>query len=452
MCYKTIKMALYLLTDNVVRKGDRIVYQAYIEQLSRQLLAHPLVSRWFLSALYSTKMPWWRGLLLEAKEIYVRQGFAELILCAIRAVAPLERPLYVYPDPEAVYYFGLPEHERICIPLATTQKSVVAQYVDFHLSQIDTTRPLWRTFHQYWTVLREFSNVGQLERKYLWSRQALFWLLDYYMGEYSPYLRPDVSNRPRLGERNGSPADLREFFWAISNMVRHTRTEGWTKVAPLRPPTAYPDDVYELCSPMDRSARELLWNRDLVQSLVRQAYNLEANVEIFHHCCWEDRTRSTWLIDCVADTLSKLTQESQLDNVLGSIRAVITIRDTLQRWRIEQMMNYRMPEEGAQPGVLRTMYIVRVSTSSALPLPKMVDAIFALAEVEPELGNYLFDVREHWHWLPGWLAERLEHATRHPAGAAVQPAAGWSPSYEQHEIAAIAEALSKVQRFLSLPR
>lgn len=452
VCFKTLKMALYLLADNVVRKGDRALYQSYIDHLNKQILLHPVAARWLLSALISTKIPWWKGLLLEAKEIYIREGMAQLIMSAIRSLAPFERELYVFPDPEAVYYFGLAEHERVCIPMATNQKSVVAQYIDFHLSQIDTTRPLWRTFHQYWWILRDFSTVSTVERKYLWSRQALFWLLDYYMGEYSPYLRADVHNRPRLGERNGSPADLREFFFAVSNMVRHTRTEGWTKMGPqYRPPTAYPDDVFEQIAPMDRSARELLWNKDLVQSLVRQAYNMDANVEIFHHCCYEDRSRSTWLIECVCDTLAKLTQESQLDNVLGSIRAVCTIRDSLQRWRIETLFNYRNPDDASSPGVLRTMYIVRVSTTGALPLHKIADYLMTLAENEPEVERYLWDIQEHWRWLSGWLTEKLEHAARHPAGQQ-QATSGWTPSYEQHEIAAIAEAQAKVQRFFNQPR
>jgi hypothetical protein len=59
---------------------------------------------------------------------------------------------------------------------------------------------------------------------------------------------------------------------------------------------------------------------------------------------------------------------------------------------------------------------------------------------------------EHWRWLVGHLTEKLEYASRNPAGAQVNTGVGWTPAYEQHDIASLAEALAKVQRFMNTPR
>lgn len=89
------------------------------------------------------------------------------------------------------------------------------RYIDYHLSQTEASRPYWRHHVPYWNLLYQYMRIGAPEvrtlslsvifylhisvffvcltfrqRKYLSSRCVLFWLIDYYMGEFSPYNPP----------------------------------------------------------------------------------------------------------------------------------------------------------------------------------------------------------------------------------------------------------------------
>src|SRR4051794_26921569 len=105
------------------------------------------------------------------------------ILYFLKHLAPLERPRYTYYaeslTPEGLVACGSPH-----APAPSLQQTQTLQYIDFHLSMLEVTRYYWRYFGEYFNILAEFCLLGSKERLYLIKRGMIFWLLDWYMGDF----------------------------------------------------------------------------------------------------------------------------------------------------------------------------------------------------------------------------------------------------------------------------
>jgi hypothetical protein len=258
--------------------------------------------------------------MLEKKEAYVRDGFADLIMHCIRLVAPHERHLYIYPDPETFNPTHLPHFN----PLPTDQIASVTLYIDFHLSQLENSRRHWQHFSTYFSLLRDLSALSHSERRYLLSRNTLFWLIEYYKGEYSS----SGIVRCKIGSRD-LRCELDSFFQIWVNLLRSVRSENVVK-ATYTSPYGWPDDKFDMLLKLDTASTRSLWsNPEMLKSVFKQGCSLSANHYLIRLLIWEDRNLSPRVLEplfqVMHDDYESLTHK---DNILSAIHSVLTMESS----------------------------------------------------------------------------------------------------------------------------
>lgn len=72
-------------------------------------------------------------------------------------------------------------------------------------------------------------------------------------------------------------------------------------------------------------------------SLLKQGYNVNTNLIINAHISWEDEDRSYWVMDIIATHISRVGPD-QTDHFMRALYGMISIRDSLQQWRIRMLL------------------------------------------------------------------------------------------------------------------
>jgi len=84
----------------------------------------------------------------------------------------------------------------------------------------------------------------------------------------------------------------------------------------------------------------LLFRDDVFASLVKQAYNPEANSIMCTHVSWENAARSAWILGCLSTALRKATSE-RYPAIFPVVDAVFRLRDSLAPWRVELGLSWK---------------------------------------------------------------------------------------------------------------
>jgi len=369
-----------------------------MKYLKKLFQSHPTACAWFIKLIMGPKTAWWKYYLLECKDEYVRGIFSEVIIIALRTLGPHEDKLYIYSDPNE------DDPARPIAPVQTGQKAIVAQYLDFHIAQLYITRPHWKNFHQYWWLVKEFALIGPYERKYLASRNIVFWIIDYYMGEYSPYRpTPQYPPRVKLGDRSQT-VKLVTFMEALAAHVRASTHEGIV-ASGKKPPTLYVDERQHVSDiiPLHSICGNLLFNRDFFNSLIRQSYCPEGNQEIIQHVSFEDKPKSEFVMDVVMETLGK-AYDSNIDSMLTAVEAIISINDSLQRYRIEKCLNHWDPKDSnLNSGILPSLIEGKMQKYL-----KYLVFIVRLIQKYKVVAEFLYETRDTWcKWAINWLHDKV---------------------------------------------
>jgi len=103
-----------------------------------------------------------------------------------------------------------------------------------------------------------------------------------------------------------------------------------------RPPTTLITD----CELLSRNSLDnnLLYGKKQFQSMIRLSYNAESHSILLVHITWEDRQKSLFVMS-VLQELFKLQMD--IHNYLLYVKALLTINDSLSKWRINTLLTTR---------------------------------------------------------------------------------------------------------------
>jgi len=255
------------------------------------------------------------------------------------------------------------------------------------------------------------STLSQSERRYLLLRNGIFWLLDYYMGEFSKY-REGPHLRPKIGDKS-QPADLVDFWLLVVNLLRSIRTDGVLHAG--RPsPYGWPDDDFAQLTAWDKCSKKMFWQKELMGSVIRQAYNLKANYDLIRASSWEDQEHSQWFIELISESLLKSSAESSTvyENWLSATEAILSIEDSITPWRLECFFGTSVePPAGvvAAASLLRHLRDkARLSPVVGIPPVKLTEFLVHTISTFPHVQQYLYQIRETWMWIIDLLREKCD--------------------------------------------
>jgi len=215
---------------------------------------------------------------------------------------------------------------------------VMAKFINYLVKIMEFTRNHWRKFHQYWALLDYIvTNCGHSERLFLQVYlKIVMRLLDYYMGPYSPLWHRGETERMTIGVKGVQSPELANFMWLLAHMVCACHNNVTRLPGIPHPQTAYPN-----CPLLHIHVQDidLLSKNDFFWSLVKQAYNPQANALILSHLSWEDSLRSNWVMSAMQELFKRA--DAQIHFYTTVLEAVLSLRDTKAPWRTALLLNYK---------------------------------------------------------------------------------------------------------------
>ncbi|KAL6075441.1 Ubiquitin carboxyl-terminal hydrolase [Balamuthia mandrillaris] len=343
------------MMDTLVRNGaeDEKLYKTFMSSLVALYKFHVPACRWFLSTLANEqKKQWFQYHLIDTIHQVVREGFAGLIVSVLSTLSQIEtETLRKEREERKDAMLQILEEEEQRPPLEKEEKSYnhssttsSVNFIEYMIENMEGTRRAWRRFQQYFWIFHQFAELGYEQRMYLIDRGMIGILVDFYMGEFSPYWTGP--RRVHIGEVNRVSPNLETFMDAFAAIMRSVETPATKALAPKRPPTAWPDDP--TFAPLHLKSRRLLFNKPFFESMMKQGYNHTTNNIVTTHLSWEDEERSYFVLSCL---FKEITEVDAMEHVFPVLTNLLRMKDSLQHWRIELTLN---PKEGGILSIMKT--------------------------------------------------------------------------------------------------
>jgi hypothetical protein len=152
------------------------------------------------------------------------------------------------------------------------------------------------------------------------------------MGSNSPYGKKYSRQALKPDTNRAQTMDMATFMWAFAHMICAVHTDATEKNPNLHPPTTSTD--FELL-PRNSFDNALVYGKRQFLSMTRLSYNVESHSLLIIHICWEDKNRSLF----VMSVLAELYRTMDIHNYLIYVKCLLTISDSISKWRINTLLN-----------------------------------------------------------------------------------------------------------------
>jgi len=244
----------------------------------------------------------------------------------------LKGTFYEYEDPKLYKILLIETGDNLDDVLVT------ARFITLMMSLMEDTREHWRRFSHYWDIFDFIITKCSHNERILLHKYFFFIsrIVDYYMGSNSPHARRPFPRQPLKQDSTNRTQimDMGSFMWAFTHMICAVNTDVTEKNLPSRPPTCLTD--CELLSKNNLDA-QLLFNKKLFVSMTKLSYNSESHAMLISHVCWEDKTRSLFVIT----VLQELYNHLDIQYYILYVRSLLTMNDSLSKWRISTLLSTR---------------------------------------------------------------------------------------------------------------
>eukprot|EP00005_Dracoamoeba_jomungandri_P011671 CAMPEP_0174268074 /NCGR_PEP_ID=MMETSP0439-20130205/36039_1 /TAXON_ID=0 /ORGANISM="Stereomyxa ramosa, Strain Chinc5" /LENGTH=2490 /DNA_ID=CAMNT_0015356015 /DNA_START=82 /DNA_END=7554 /DNA_ORIENTATION=+ len=391
--FRIIRFATYLM-DTLVRSGKNErkeeIYKDYVKTLQNLYSMHVPAAKWFLNALRDThKQKWLRYHLIDCTYPFVRDGFCDLIVVCLKTVGETEYDI-IRSEMEQLNEMRVTEGKVVdYTPIVWEYKSaaVSIEFINYLASISESTRSAWRRFQSYWTVFKKYSEIGPVERQWLVFRYFIWQLVDFYMGYYTPYKeKSSVGSAKRRVSIGGGSEKLRleAFLDTLANLCCVVRTQGM-KNSGKYPETIFEGDVEFM--EMDIHSDCLMFNRGFYDSILRQAYNVQANVRISEHFSFEDLEKTKFITERVLETVAK---GDYIQTMTPVVERLLSINDSFTSWRINRILSFK------GNGVLAKLTSYSRVTSSPMFILTVLNFFATLFKTNPYVAQYLYENKSRW--------------------------------------------------------
>ncbi|KAF2075266.1 hypothetical protein CYY_003442 [Polysphondylium violaceum] len=340
---RSIELGTRFLIETLFHSKDRKLLGDTVLFLQRALEEHTQGCYWFLNAFIQDPL-WIRQNFLVCITHDPREALMKLLLSVIKKLLPLERPLYFELDESTpINHNSNNSHnsnivnnsnDSLMIDIddsnntvnkpngkgkqkAITQmieddvystlvfpksKSVIVQFMDIFLDYIKEAPTYWKHFNHYFMFIKEFALLGRKEREYLVSRRVIGRLIDFFLGDESPWSKSHPpQKKTKMGDKYSSP-QFNYMMDALSILVRSCHTN-FTKDHPdkqFQLPGMILDEPDQGLIFMPEEDMELLYDPIFIAKVIRennQNVHSKTISEIISYICYNDMDATTNIIE-----------------------------------------------------------------------------------------------------------------------------------------------------------
>jgi len=247
---------------------------------------------------------------------------------------------------------AVPEVKPLAPPAADLpalmQTNVSATFLWYLVTIMEDVRTHWRTFHEYWAIFENCTQMSHRMRVLLMSFDLQVLIMDQYMGSHSPEwgLTHGRKSRVPLGI---SHCVLDQMLMTLAHLVRACHNEVSTLDGVPPPQTSYPG-----CPllPLDEKAKRFIFAKvpAVLDSLLGTAYCPSSNKIIFAHFACNDVNKTGEILS----GLSRNFASSVLPSLLV-YEGLLDLTDPFSQMRTHQIIDILIEEMNSHGHILKSM-------------------------------------------------------------------------------------------------
>lgn len=195
----------------------------------------------------------------------------------------------------------------------------------------------WLKMGQYFEFWRDFANSGEAQVNYLYKREFIAVLIDFYLEKRSP-LKDFSEKKHSIGNRFADP-EYKPLVQTIAILVRRAKTQ--TKD---QPPTSVAYQGLKTYDISENDSSCLFCPEFYIKTMqIKDKFDPQAYGVIIQHLSFDNFQYSNSLCNIILQGMSKATTSDEYKPYIESITALLNIQDDLQMKRIEWLLGYPQP-------------------------------------------------------------------------------------------------------------
>lgn len=391
-----IQLGTCFLINTLSHAKERAYLASYCEYVKTLFSNHIPACKWFIQTLLESSNQWSKQILFLCTVSETRETLASLIIHVLKSLTPYEKDIYQNEKMEIEDAEKEKKIEENPFNFNNFEKSqsLCISLIDKLLGMLKEAHSHWHHYAQYFLIFREFAKIGTEEKQYLISRSLVGYLLDFYLGEESPYANVShKQKKPKMGDKFSSP-NLSYMIDCVSILTQSCSTES---IDP--PPSQLPGKVLNL----NRVDQELLHCEAFYNKVLRDNIHPKGVAEIVLHLSWQNQSFSKMIIDVCMNGINAVDHD-RFKPYQEVLTPLFQLHDSLQHFRIDYSLSTYL-------SVIQSNIKYRNATLYSIKY------LLDILPSNPLIREWLFT---HKEWIEPWLMQNASEYIRSIACSLVQ--------------------------------
>ena len=194
----------------------------------------------------------------------------------------------------------------------------------------------WLKFQHFFEFWRDFAAAGEAQIVYLYKKEFVAVLIDFYLGNKSPV--PELSEKKHsIGNRYVDP-EFNPLIQTLARLIERAKVPTKSGAPPLTSAARRGLPTYDL----SRNDMKCLLASDFYDKTLREKYDFQAFGLIVQHLCFENDEFSCSVAEMVLKGINRVTFDESRP-YLECMSYFVSIGDYLQPKRFEWIFGYPQP-------------------------------------------------------------------------------------------------------------
>jgi len=324
-------LVFYLLA----RAHDNNTITDLAEKLKQFLSLNPESAWQLFDTIVNQDIKNFLELLLNCPEKQVRACTSQVILHAINVMIThynltLDTTLLKQKEKEEAQ---MNEEEK---KLYKIEESIV-RFLDLLINHMPTeVAKNWLKFQHFFEFWRDFAAAGEQQIAYLYKKEFVAILIDFYLGNKSPV--PELSEKKHsIGNRYVDP-EFNPLIQTLARLIERARVQTRSGTPPLTSAARRGLPTYDL----SQNDMKCLLASDFYDKTLKEKYDFQSFGLIVQHLCFENEEFSCSVAEMVLRGINRVNFDESRP-YLECMSYFVSIADFLQPKRFEWIFGYPQP-------------------------------------------------------------------------------------------------------------
>lgn len=336
---KLIKLCTLFAYEMLIRAKNVEVFKEWVDILIKLYEKHVPACLWFLKYLDYNRFIM-VDILLENKHAEVRYIFSKLITRVLEIASDAEQNLLY--EFEEVYNLNWISHYKTDSRLTRDDvfehksKAASGRFIEMMCdSMLNEARKNWRRFNDFFKVLKNYTEMGCMQCKFLVHKNMIYKLLELYMNNSGPF----PNDKYQMGDQATEP-DMEYIIDTLSLLVSSCITDAMIKLQKYAPTSLFISSPHkpELDSYTDQFFRDYKVYKTLLNH-----HGLESIQRITIHLAWGSISHSMFYIEELMNTI--INYKTNWNYTLPYLRilaAIFSLDDDYKEIRVAKAMTLQL--------------------------------------------------------------------------------------------------------------